>query len=134
MIVDRYGNDFLGWDATNPYDDGMLSNFSLQLPESSCDTVDDYPETNQIQFSAALPSSTDVLETRQTPSQPYSVKYTSMPPPSSSLFAQSTTTTATSSSSSSRFCLFLSVDLRSDYAKTSRSIGSLRPDPSRQAI
>ena len=132
MIVDRYGNDFLGWDATNPYDDGMLSNFSLQLPESSCDTVDDYTETNQIQFSAALPSSTDVLENRQTPSQPYSVKYTSMPPPSSSLFAQLSSTT--SSSSSSRFSLFLSVDCRSDYAKTSRSIGSLRPDPSSQAI
>lgn len=106
MIVDRFGNDFLGWDATNPYDDGMLSNFSLQLPESSCDTVDDYTETNQIQFSAALPSSTDVLENRQTPSQPYSVKYTSMPPPSSSLFAQSSSTT--SSSSSSRF-FFVSI-------------------------
>ncbi|CBK21781.2 uncharacterized protein [Blastocystis hominis] len=115
-MVDRYGNDFLGWDATNPYDDGMLSNFSLQLPESSCDTVDDYTETNQIQFNAALPSSTDVLENRQLPSQPFSVKYSSMPPPSSSLFAQSSSTTTTTSSISSRFLLLPSIDFRSDHA------------------
>ena len=28
----------MGWDATNPYEDSLLSNFSLNLPDSSGDT------------------------------------------------------------------------------------------------
>lgn len=103
----------MGWDATNPYDDGMLSNFSLQLPESSCDTVDDYVDTNPIQFNTALPSSTNVFDNRQMISQPSSVKYISMPPPSSSLLAQS----VQSSSSSSRFLPLYSLKIEASTRK-----------------
>ena len=36
--VDSADNHMLGWDATNPYEDSLLSNYSIQLPESSGDT------------------------------------------------------------------------------------------------
>ena len=29
----------MGWDATNPYEDSIVSNFSLQLPDSTGDSV-----------------------------------------------------------------------------------------------
>ena len=37
---DRFESNVMGWDATNPYEDSMLSNFSLHLPDTSTDTTE----------------------------------------------------------------------------------------------
>ena len=40
LHVEHFEPNVLGWDATNPYEDSMLSSFSLHIPDTSTDTND----------------------------------------------------------------------------------------------
>lgn len=85
VILEKLGQDYLGWDTTNPYEDSMLSSFSLPLPDSSTDSVDGASSLNLV----ALPPEVDSMKPSSLPygdtAQAPNVVNSSMAPPSSVL-------------------------------------------------
>ena len=85
VISERLGQDYLGWDTTNPYEDSMLSSFSLPLPDSSADSVDGASSLNLV----ALPPEVDSMKQSSLPycdiAQGPSVVNPQMAPPTSVL-------------------------------------------------
>ncbi|KAK8797698.1 hypothetical protein WA171_005230 [Blastocystis sp. BT1] len=88
---DRVGQDFLGWDTTNPYEDSMLSSFSLQLPDSSADSTDGLNSLNPIALPPpALRDSSKLDDTTSgNPVQHPTVINPQLAPPSTPLNQQS---------------------------------------------
>ena len=48
LFVEHFEPNVLGWDATNPYEDSMLSSFSLHIPDTSTDTADGMNASRQL--------------------------------------------------------------------------------------
>ena len=90
-MEDRVGQDFLGWDTTNPYEDRMLSSFSLQLPDSSADSTDGLNSLNPIALPPpALRDSSKLDDTTSgNPVQHPTVINPQLAPPSTPLNQQS---------------------------------------------
>lgn len=85
--LDSTDGTLFGWDNTNPYEDNMLSNFSLHLPDSSGDTTDlvnDDPLTHVRRDSLSFPFSNDQsANSTFYPYQQTAVNPTFVPPSSS---------------------------------------------------
>ena len=85
VTPERLGQDYLGWDTTNPYEDSMLSSFSLPLPDSSGDSVDGAGSLNLV----ALPPEVDSMKQSSLPygnvAQGPNVVSSQMAPPTSVL-------------------------------------------------
>ncbi|KAM7456744.1 hypothetical protein BLSTO_02501 [Blastocystis sp. subtype 1] len=48
LFVEHFEPNVLGWDTTNPYEDSMLSSFSLHIPDTSTDTADGMNASRQL--------------------------------------------------------------------------------------